>query len=215
MKLYALVIALAFALPAAAGGDHENHGHNNGDPGTSQQPLNNEQGQGQAQGQDQDQQQGQKQSQSASSKSASNSKSVSNSNADASNNGNAQLTTITNTSPKAPVNTAVAGLGETTAACRYHDGGGLQLAGVGLSLGKSRKDGDCERLKLAEFLYQRGNDLAGDRVMCNIKAIKEALDPDCLALVHELKAVTVEDGKGHEYVTPKQLDNALRSAAQK
>lgn len=215
MKLYAFILALAFALPAAAGGDHEDHNNHGGDPSVSTPQQS--QSQSNKQAQDQDQQQGQKQSQSSKSRSSSNSSSESNSNStsdsNANNTGNAQSTSVTSISPKAPVNTAVAGLGETTAGCRYHDGGGVQLAGVGLSLGKSRKDGDCERLKLAEFLYQRGNDIAGDRVMCNIKAIKEALGDDCIALVHELKPAPAPGGS--TYVTKPELDNALRSASQK
>lgn len=129
--------------------------------------------------------------------------------------GNTQATTTnattTYTAPKNPVNTAVAGLGETTAKCRYHNGAGLQLAGVGLSFGHSSKDGDCERLELATYLYSRGNDIAGDRVMCAIKAIKDALGADCLALVHEMKAVPT--ASGHDYVTHDELAERDRREA--
>ena len=103
--------------------------------------------------------------------------------------GNSQVTNYT--VGKSPVSTALAGVGETTADCRYHDGAGIQLLGVGLSGGKSRKDADCSRLKLAQYLYSRGDSMAGDRVMCNISLIKEALGDDCLALVNQLQPATV------------------------
>ena len=133
----------------------------------------------------------------------------------ATNAGNSQSTSTSYTAQKNPVNTAIAGVGETTAACRYHNGGGLQLLGVGISVGHSSKDADCERLALATFLYAHGKDLAGDRVMCNITAVKEALGEDCLALVNELKAAPPAADGSTKYVTPAELDNAMRKAATK
>jgi hypothetical protein len=132
--------------------------------------------------------------------------------ATASNAGNAQSTTIT--SAKNPVNTAVAGIGETTAGCRYHNGGGVQVVGVGLSLGHSSKDKDCERIALAQLMWSRGQDIAGDRIMCKVATVAEALGEDCLALVHELKPAAVTETH-NEYVTPAQLGEVEKRIIEK
>lgn len=121
----------------------------------------------------------------------------------ATNAGNSQSTTTTYNAQKNPVNTAIAGMGDTTAGCRYHNGGGLQLLGVGVSIGHSSKDKDCERIALAQIMWNRGQDMAGDRIMCKVTAVAEALGEDCLALVHELKAVPVAGG--NDYVTHGEL----------
>jgi hypothetical protein len=61
---------------------------------------------------------------------------------------------------------------------------------AGTSLGFSFKDHDCARFQLAQFLYSRGQDIAGDKVMCQISELKEALGSDCLAEIHEIVATT-------------------------
>jgi hypothetical protein len=86
-----------------------------------------------------------------------------------------------------PVATALATAGQTTASCHYGNGGAGQGTAFGLSLTFSRKDKDCERFLLAQFLYDRGQDFAGDRLMCRIGSVAEALGEDCLALVHEIR----------------------------
>ena len=130
----------------------------------------------------------------------------------ATNAGNAQSTTITGA--KNPVNTAVAGIGETTAGCRYHNGGGVQVAGVGLSLGHSRKDKDCERIAVAQVFWSHGQDIAGDRIMCKVTTVAEALGEDCLALVHELKPAAITETH-NEYVTPAQLGEVEKRIVEK
>lgn len=133
----------------------------------------------------------------------------------ATNAGNAQSTQVTTVSNvKNPVNTAIAGIGDTTAACRYHNGGGLQLFGVGLSLGHSSKDKDCERIALAQLMWSRGQDIAGDKIMCKVTTVHEALGDDCLALVHELTAIKVTETQTN-YVTTQQLNQVEQRMTQK
>lgn len=91
--------------------------------------------------------------------------------------------------PRIPVSTAIAGGTNTTASCHYSVGAGGQGTALGLSLGFGRKDKDCERFELAQFLYARGQDVAGDRLMCQISRLKEALGSDCLAMVHQIQVV--------------------------
>lgn len=40
---------------------------------------------------------------------------------------------------------------------------------------------------LAEFMYGRGLDTAGDKLMCQIRTMKDALGTDCITLVHQYK----------------------------
>lgn len=87
--------------------------------------------------------------------------------------------------------TAIAGTGNTTAGCRYVSGAGGQAPVIGLALNLNFKDKDCERLGLAQYLYGRGLDGAGDRVMCTITELRKTLGEDCLALVHVTVVVRV------------------------
>lgn len=96
-----------------------------------------------------------------------------------------------------PVNTALAGFQTTTAGCRYGEGLGVQLSNAGVSGGLSFKDHDCARLQLAEFFYSRGQDIAGDRVICQIREVQQALGDDCLGLVHEVTATVPSDAVTH------------------
>lgn len=171
------------------------------DPGNTN---TNTLGQGQSQDQHQGQAQGQLQTAqggaggaggaggSAASKASSSSTSLSASSsaANADNNGNSQSTEFN--SPRNPVNTAVAGFQITNAPCRYAEGLGIQTNNVGGSVGFTFKDKDCERFQYAQYMYARGQNVAGDRLMCLIKRIHEALGDDCLALVNELVVVRAE-----------------------
>lgn len=99
----------------------------------------------------------------------------------ADNAGNQQISNYN--SPRIPVNTAIAGIGMTTAGCRYAEGLGVQTSPAGASIGFSFKDKDCSRFSLAQFLYSRGQNEAGDKVMCKIKLIQDALGADCLIII--------------------------------
>lgn len=86
-----------------------------------------------------------------------------------------------------PVNTALAGVGKTTAGCRFAEGLGVQTLPAGTSIGLSFKDHDCVRFQLAQFFYSRGQDIAGDKVTCQITEVRKALGSDCeqtLAITH-------------------------------
>jgi hypothetical protein len=85
-----------------------------------------------------------------------------------------------------PAATALAGIGITTAGCRFAEGLGVQTMPAGTSVGFSFKDHDCARFQLAQFLYSRGQDIAGDKVLCQISELKDALGADCLADVHQI-----------------------------
>lgn len=86
-----------------------------------------------------------------------------------------------------PVTTAAAGIGQTTAGCRFAEGLGVQTMPAGTSVGFSFKDHDCARFQLAQFFYTRGQDIAGDKIMCQIREVSDALGADCPALVHEIQ----------------------------
>lgn len=105
-----------------------------------------------------------------------------------SSNGSSDSQTSVYESSRIPVGTAIAGIGVTTAGCRFAEGLGVQTMPAGTSIGISLKDHDCVRLQLAQFLYSRGQDIAGDRVTCQITEIHQALGDDCLALVHQVEA---------------------------
>lgn len=70
---------------------------------------------------------------------------------------------------------------------------------LGLSFGLGRKDRDCERFTLAQYLYDRGQDAAGDRLMCQIRVIAEALGTDCATLVHQTLVVDTRLIKKQEF----------------
>jgi hypothetical protein len=91
-----------------------------------------------------------------------------------------------------PVATALAGFQQTTAGCRFAEGVGVQATAAGTSVGLTFKDHDCARFELAQFFYSRGQDIAGDKIICQIHEVKDALGADCLALVHEINATTPE-----------------------
>jgi hypothetical protein len=192
--LKATLLTLLLASSAVQAHD-DDHGGGGGDPGASNPTAT-----AVATGGNSAAVSGSKSASSATSKSSANADSSSASSADstntnsatggtATNAGNTQSTSTTYQAQKNPVSTAIAGVGETTAGCRYHNGGGLQLLGVGISVGHSSKDKDCERIALAEYMYAHGKDIAGDQIMCKVTTVAEALGEDCLALVHELKAV--------------------------
>lgn len=92
-----------------------------------------------------------------------------------------------------PVPTAIAGGTNTTADCRYSVGGGGQAAVAGLSLGWGRKDKDCERRDLAEFMYARGNPDAGDMLMCRITELRKAFGEDCLVMLRRARMSGIPD----------------------
>jgi hypothetical protein len=62
-------------------------------------------------------------------------------------------------------------------------GAGGQATILGLSFGIGRKDRDCERVALAEMMYDRGNPDAGDAIMCRVRELREAFGADCLAML--------------------------------
>lgn len=82
-----------------------------------------------------------------------------------------------------PVNTAIAGIGMTTAGCRFAEGLGVQTNPAGASVGFSFKDKDCARFQLAQYMYSRGQVQAADIVMCKITLVYDALGTDCLLIV--------------------------------
>lgn len=92
---------------------------------------------------------------------------------------NAQVSTYE--ASRIPANTALAAMGITTAGCRFAEGVGIQLIPGGTSVGITLKDHDCVRFQIAQFFYSRGNDLAGDHVICQIAEVRKDLGDDCLA----------------------------------
>lgn len=78
-------------------------------------------------------------------------------------------------------------LTNTTAECYSTVGFGVSSPVGGISFGTGRKAKDCSRLALAERFYARGQNAAGDRLMCTITEVREALGEDCIALVNTVK----------------------------
>lgn len=138
-----------------------------------------------------------------------NSRSASLSGAEANNEGN--TTTIqgdTYRAARIPVNTAIAGFQITTASCRYAEGLGIQAVPAAGSVGLTFKDKDCSRAELAQVFYARGADDAGDKLMCQIKLVREALGDDCLAEVHVLVVTQVAaPADMSQYATHEELNN--------
>lgn len=138
-----------------------------------------------------------------------NSRSTSLSGAEANNEGN--TTTIqgdTYRAARIPVNTAIAGFQITTASCRYAEGLGIQAVPAAGSVGLTFKDKDCSRAELAQVFYARGADDAGDKLMCQIKLVREALGDDCLAEVHVLVVTQVAaPADMSQYATHEELNN--------
>lgn len=189
------------------------------------------QGQGQAQGQVQGQGQGQSQ-QSANTNSNKNSNANTNANSNknsnlnvagansaaqsssstvstASNQGNAQ--TIEIGGNRVAAASANAGVGETTAQCRFHDGAGVQLIGLGFSFGKSRADRDCRRLAYAEKLLAMGDTAAANHLLCSIADIREAMGTleECLGLMNQLHPIATPD-TAVTYVTREELAAVIK-----
>jgi hypothetical protein len=103
--------------------------------------------------------------------------------------------------------TAIAGYGETTASCRYHDGAGLQLLIVGASFGKSKKDDDCARLELVKYFCANNAPEAAQDVACKISFVKNALGDDChmeLLSMCEVAQIAVQVDTT-DFVTKEQL----------
>lgn len=112
-------------------------------------------------------------------------------NSGAASNGNSSTYNSTYAAARIPVATALAGVQNTTAACRYAEGLGLQLTSAGTSVGFTFKDHDCERAALADAFYARGQNQAGDLIECQIKTVRDALGADCVTI---LGMRTVDDG---------------------
>lgn len=105
---------------------------------------------------------------------------------------------------------ALAGGTNTTAACRYSVGLGGSAPVAGLSFGLGRKDKDCERLVLAQYLREIGQTAAAERVLCRITELRKALGEDCLALVHQVPVA-----QAPRFVTPEELERAFKKAVEK
>lgn len=100
-----------------------------------------------------------------------------------------------------PVATALAGFQVTTASCRFAEGVGIQTMPAGTSVGLTFKDHDCIRAELAQMLYSRGARAAGDKLMCEIREVKDALGADCLvtiSLVVEAPVAAPVDAVTHQ-----------------
>lgn len=122
-------------------------------------------------------------------------------NATASTAGNTTSETSNYAAAKNPVATALAGFQVTTASCRFAEGVGIQTMPAGTSVGLTFKDHDCVRAELAQMLYARGARAAGDKLMCEIKEVHDALGKDCLsiiALVVEAPAPVAADAVTHQ-----------------
>lgn len=100
--------------------------------------------------------------------------------------------------PRIPVATAASGGTNTTAACRYSVGAGGQATFLGLSFGIGRKDRDCERIALADMMYDRGNPDAGDVIMCRVKELREAFGDDCLTMLRRSRTPAVSGPTSHQ-----------------
>lgn len=111
--------------------------------------------------------------------------------------GGANSDSYTSIAPRAPVSTALAGFQQTTAGCRFAEGLGLQLTSAGTSVGFTFKDHDCVRFELAQFFYSRGQDIAGDRIICAVHEVRQTLGDDCEALVHEIVLTRPVDAVTH------------------
>lgn len=94
----------------------------------------------------------------------------------------------TNVNPRAPVNSAFATPGMTTAGCRFSDAVGISAFIVSGSFSKSRADTDCRLATMADSQYARGNTMAGDKLTCRISYVHAALGDDCEALLNQAPA---------------------------
>jgi hypothetical protein len=98
-----------------------------------------------------------------------------------------EVTIYGDEAPTIPVATAVAGATNTTATCWVGRGVGVQAQILGFSLGGAKRDEDCVLHTLAQSLYATGRVVAGDRLMCRIRALREALGAECLALMQTIR----------------------------
>jgi len=111
--------------------------------------------------------------------------------------------------------TAIAGYGETTANCRFHDGAGLQLLIVGVSVGKSRKDADCARLELVKYFCDHNAQEAAQDVACKISFVKDALGDHCQELLETMCLVEVPIVAPVDFVTHSELHEVERRSLEK
>ena len=113
---------------------------------------------------------------------------------------------------------AFSGGTNTTAQCHYSVGAGASAPVAGLSFGFGRKDRDCERLVLAQYLRDIGQQAASERVLCQITELKRALGADFLALVHEVPVVRSARPVPvacPECATRQELDRAFKKSMEK
>lgn len=124
----------------------------------------------------------------------------------ANNEGNAQQTTISQVYKQikqAPdVSTSST---NTTLRCAGQWGGGVSVAGGGISFNKSRKDKDCQLLEAAEYELAVGNIGASIRLRCATTFYRDTLGEDCPALLN-----TVPVQKTGVYVTREELDKVVK-----
>lgn len=133
-------------------------------------------------------------------------------NATASTTGN-QTSEVSNyAAARNPVATAVAGFQVTTASCRFAEGVGIQTLPAGTSVGLTFKDHDCIRAELAQMLYSRGARAAGDKLMCEIKEVHDALGKDCLTTI---ALVEVPVTAAPDAVTHSELQEVERRIVQR
>lgn len=104
-----------------------------------------------------------------------------------------------------PVATALAGFQVTTASCRFAEGVGIQTMPAGTSVGLTFKDHDCIRAELAQMLYARGANDAGNKLMCEIKEVKAALGADCLLTIALIAAPIAQPAAPADAVTHQEL----------
>lgn len=79
---------------------------------------------------------------------------------------------------------AFAVMANTTAACYTSTGVGLSTPVGGVSFGTGRKAKDCSRVMLAEAFYAKGQKMAGDKLMCSVTEVRQALGEDCMVLLN-------------------------------
>lgn len=84
---------------------------------------------------------------------------------------------------------AFSGTTNTTAVCRFALGGGGSSPGGALSFILARKDPDCERLILAQYMRSIGNIAASEHLLCRIREMQATFGENCLAMVHEVRVI--------------------------
>jgi hypothetical protein len=76
----------------------------------------------------------------------------------------------------------------TTAKCARAVGGGLSVAGFGISGGTAIRDKDCRLAEAAEYELAQGNKNASIALRCRISFYKEAFGDTCVAKLNEVVA---------------------------